>query len=146
MMTEQLSQGLSIAAAPIAPQTLNNSTQKTGGVDMSKFKRALFLVAVGSVTAGGSLTARLQESVDTTDGNFSDVAGGAATAVTASTKIVTMEERADQLSAGKRYLRVVLTETASHDVVCACVALGGEADQKPGSSQDVAAVAQRLVL
>src|SRR5262245_38951131 len=127
MMTEHLTQALSVAAAPVAPQTLNNATQKTGGVDMSKFRRALFVVAVGSVAGGGSLTAKLQESADTTDGNFTDVAGGAASAVSTSTKVVTLEARADQLSAGKRYLRAVLIETGSQNVVCACVALGGEA-------------------
>jgi hypothetical protein len=146
MITEQLTQALSIAAAPVVPQTLNNSTQKTGGVDMSKFHRALFIVAIGSVTEGGSLTAKLQESVDTTDGNFTDVTGGAATAVTESNKVVTLEARADQLTAGKRYLRAVLTETGSENVVCGCVALGGEAVQKSGSAQDTAAVTQRLVL
>lgn len=146
MMTEQLSQALVLPANPVSPQTLNNSTQKTGAVDMSKVHRALFIVAIGSVAGGGSLSIKLQESVDTTDGNFTDLTGGAATAVATSTKLVTLEARADQLSAGKRYLRAVLTETGTQNVVCACVAIGGEAVQKPASAQDVAAVVQRLVV
>jgi hypothetical protein len=146
MITEQLSQALSIAGTPVHPQTLNNSTQKTGAVDMQKFERVMFVVDIGAVTGGGSLSMKIQESVDTTDGNFSDLSGGGATAVTASSKVVTLECRARQLSSGKRYVRCVLTETGSQNVVCGCLPLGGEAHQKPGSAQDDASVSQRLVV
>jgi len=145
MFTEQLSQGLSIAATPIQPQTLNNTSASTGngGVDMQKFRRALFIVLTGSVTGGGSLSAKLQESTDGST-SWTDISGAALTAITASTKAATLELRADQMT--KRYVRATLTETGSQNVVCACVALGGEAVEKPGNAQDVAAVTQRLVL
>ena len=145
MFTEQLSQGLSIAATPIQPQTLNNSNASTGngGVDMQKFHRALFVVLTGTVTGGGSLSAKLQESTDGST-SWTDIAGAALTALTASNKAATLEIRADEMT--KRFVRATLTETGSQNVVCACVALGGEAVQKPGSAQDVAAVVQRLVM
>ncbi len=145
MFTEQLSQGLSLAATPIQPQTLNNASASTGngGVDMQKFRRALFIVLTGSVTGGGSLSAKLQESTDGST-SWTDISGAALTAITASTKAATLELRADQMT--KRYVRATLTETGSQNVVCACVALGGEAVEKPGNAQDVAAVTQRLVL
>jgi hypothetical protein len=145
MYTEQLTQGLSIAATPVSPQTLNNASQSTGngGVDMAKFRRALFLVTVGSVTAGGSLTAKLQESSDGSSG-WTDIASSTLTAITASNKVATLEIRAGQLS--KRYVRCTLTESGSQNVVCACLAFGGEAIDKPASAQDIAAVTQRLVV
>ena len=145
MFTEQLSQGLSLAATPIQPQTLNNSSASTGnsGVDMQKFRRALFIVLTGTVTGGGSLSAKLQESTDGSS-SWTDIAGAALTAITASNKAATLELRADQMT--KRYVRATLTETGSQNVVCACAALGGEAVEKPGNAQDVAAVTQRLVL
>jgi hypothetical protein len=146
MFTEQLTQELSVAATPIQPQTLNNASASTGngGIDMQKFRRALFIVQTGSVTGGGSLSAKLQESTDGSTG-WSDISGAALTAITASNKVATLEVRADQMT--KRYVRATLTETGSQNVVCSCVGLGGVAVQKPGSAQDVAAsVAQRLVV
>ena len=146
MYSEQLSQALSIAATPIVPQTLNNSTASTGnsGVDMSRFRRALFLISVGNVTGGGSLSAKLQESLDGST-NWTDISGSSITAITASNKVATIEVRADEMT--KRYVRCTLTETGSQNVVCSCVALGGEAVLKPASNQDVSAsVAQCLVV
>jgi hypothetical protein len=144
MYTEQLSQALSIAAAPVHPQTLNNSNQSTGGVDMSKLRRCLFVIDIGAIANGGSVTAKLQESADNT--NWSDVAGGSATAVTSSSKVITLEERADQLSAGKRYLRCNVAETAGQNAVCCVLPLGGKAVNKPASANDHTSVTQRLVL
>jgi hypothetical protein len=144
MWTEQLSQGLSIGAAPVHPQTLNNSNQSSGGLDMSKFRRVLFIVNIGAVTNGGSVTAKLQESSD--NSSFSDVSSGSATAVTSSSKVITLEMRSDQLSSGKRYVRVNVAETAGQNAVCACIPLGADAVQKPASANDHAVVTQRLVL
>ena len=144
MITEPMSLGLSIAAAPTHPQTLNNASAPTGGVDMQKFERAMFLVDIGAVSASGSITAKLQQSVDNV--TFTDLANGAATAVTTSSRILTLEARAGQLSTGNRYLRCQISETAGQNVVVCGVPLGGEARQKPASAQDHSSVTQRLVL
>jgi hypothetical protein len=144
MFTEQLSQALSVGAAPVHPQTLNNSNASTGGLDMTRFHRAMFIVDIGSITNGGSVTAKLQESADNT--SFTDVASGSATAVTSSSKVITLEIRNDQLSSGKRYCRVNVAETAGQAAVCTCIPLGGEAVQKPASNNDHTSVTQRLVL
>jgi hypothetical protein len=142
---EQLSQGLSIAAA-INPQTLNNSNATSGtGIDMSKFRRAMAVILVGSVTNGGSLTAKLQ-SASTSGGTFTDIANSTITAITTGTQQATIEIRDDEMPSGNRWLRVVLTEGGSQNVVCAAVILGGEGDWKPASKQDPTSVAQRLVV
>src|SRR6202045_1096614 len=114
MFTEQLSQGLSVAATPIQPQTLNNTNASTGngGVDMQKFRRVLFIVMTGSVTGGGSLSAKLQESTDGST-SWTDISGAALTALTASNKVASLEMRADQMT--KRYVRATLTETGSQN-------------------------------
>ncbi len=142
---EQLTQGLSIAAA-VSPQTLNNASANSGnGIDMSKFRRAIAVVLVGSVTGGGSLTAKLQAAA-TSGGSFSDIAGSTITAITASTKQASIEIRDDEMPAGTQFLRVVLTEGGAQNVVCAAVLLGGEGDWRPVNKQDPASVAQRLVV
>src|SRR5262245_9513721 len=105
MWTEQMSQGLSLAAAPVHPQSVAVGTADTGGVDLQKFRRVMFIIDVGSVGAAGTVDAKLQESTD--NATFTDLAGTgvAITQITTSNKLATLEARAGQLSAGKRYAR-----------------------------------------
>jgi hypothetical protein len=148
MYTEQLTQALSIAGAPIHPQSVGAGTANTGGVDMQLFRRALFVLDVGAFGASATVDMKLQESVDNV--TFTDLAGtGAAitqlVAAGGNNRLATIEVRAGQLSAGKRYVRALVTVgTAATSL--SCIALGGQADHKPGSLGDIAAVAQRSVV
>ncbi len=144
MYTEQLSQALSIAATEIDPVSQAIGTVTSGAVDMSKFHRVMFAVMVGSVGAAGTVDAKLQQSATGT-GGWTDVTGSNITTVTAGDKIVTLEMRSDQLSTGQRYVRLSIT-VGGNAVLIAALPLGGEAIQKPGSANDITAVAQRLVM
>ena len=73
MYTEQLTQALSIAAAPIHPQSVAVGTANTGGVDMQLFRRATFLLDVGAFGASATVDMKLQESPD--NSTFTDLAG-----------------------------------------------------------------------
>jgi hypothetical protein len=147
MYTEQMSQGLSIAGNPIHPQSLAAATPTgTGGIDMSKFRRALFILDVGAFGASATVDMKLQESPD--NATWTDLAGtGVAITQLAvaggNNRLATLEARAGQLT--KRYLRALVTVGTAATQVC-CIALGGEAISKPGSQNDVAAVAQRSVV
>lgn len=147
MYTEQMSQGLSIAGNPIHSQSLAAATPTgTGGIDMSKFRRALFILDVGVFGASATVDMKLQESPD--NSTWTDLAGNgvAITQLTAgggNNRLATLEARAGQLT--KRYLRVLVTVGTAATQVC-CIALGGEAISKPGAQNDVAAVAQRSVV
>ena len=146
MYTEQLTQALSIAAAPVHPQSVAVGTADTGGVDLSKFRRVLFVLDVGVFGASATVDMKLQESTD--NSTFTDIAGGAITQLAAAggnNRLATLEIRAGQLSAGKRYVRARVT-VATAATTLTCLALGGEAVDKPGTPNDVAAVAQRLVV
>jgi hypothetical protein len=146
MYTEQLSQALSIAGAEIDPVGQSAGTVTTGGVDMSKFHRAIFVVMVGSVGAAGTVDAKLQTSpVSNFGSGVADVVGSNITQVTAGNKVVTLEMRADQVPAGARYVRLSVT-VGANAVLIAALAVGGEAAEKPGSANDVTSVAQRLVV
>jgi len=144
MYMEQLSQALSIAAAEIDPVSQGVGTVTTGALDLARFHRVLCVLMVGNVGAAGTMDAKLQQA-PTSGGAWTDVAGSSITTVTASNKVVTLEIRADQLAAGQRYVRLSVT-IGVNAVLIAALALGGEAIQKPGSANDVAAVAQRLVM
>ncbi len=145
--TEQLSEGLCIAGY-IEPQTLISSgtaSDNTGnGLDMKYFQRAMFVFQTGSVTAGGSLVAKLQSSA-TSGGSFTDIANTSTTAITTSNKQASIEINASQMPAGQPFLRAVMTVTGGFNVVCSGVLLGGVANYSPASDQDPASVVQRLV-
>jgi hypothetical protein len=143
---EQLSQGISIAAAEIDPQQQATGTVYTGGVDMQRFQRVLFVLMVGNVGAAGTVNAQLQSS---SKPDFSagpnTIATTAITQIAVSNRIATIEVRADQLTPGDRYVRLQVT-VGTNAVYLAALALAAEAVYKPGAKQDIAAVAQRLVL
>lgn len=146
MYTEQLSQALSIQGK-IDPQSLAAATPTgTGGVDMQKFRRAAFLLQMGAFGASATVDMKLQESTD--NSTWTDLAGtGVAitqrTAAGGNNKVATLEVRAGQIT--KRYVQALVTVgTAATQV--SCLALGGEAVDKPGANNDIAAVVQRSVV
>jgi hypothetical protein len=133
----------------VPPQTLNNGSTaraSTAGVDMTKFHRAFFTLYIGTVTAG-SISAWLQESSDNFSSDvpsndsaspFSNSSGSnlSSTANTTSNAIVTFEVRADQLTNGKKFVRLQVKETAGSNVIVSVTAFGDEATHKPGSAQN----------
>jgi hypothetical protein len=144
MYTEQLSQALSLAGTELDPVSQTIGTVTSGGVDLSKFKRALFVLQVGSVGGAGTVDAKLQQSSQVASG-YTDIAGSNITQVTTANKIVTLEIRRDQLTGSNRYVRLSVTVGGNACLISA-VALGGEAVEKPASANDIAAAVQRLVL
>src|SRR5947209_1268962 len=147
MYTEQMTQGLSIAGAPIHSQSLAAATPTgTGGVDMQKFRRVLFVLDVGAFGASATVDMKLQESTD--NSSFTDLAGtGVAItqllAAGGNNRLATLEVRAGQIT--KRYVRARVTVGTAATQLC-CMPLSGEAVDKPGNAQDIAAVAQRSVV
>jgi hypothetical protein len=137
---ERLTQGLSLQT-PIQPQQLTaTATVNSGSVDMRKFQRALFIFDQG--TFGGtsptcSAAATIQESPDnatwTTNANQQTVT------ITAQNTGLSQEIRADQLGAGKRYVRLQVVCTiggTTPTIPVAGMAIGGEAEHKPASLQN----------
>jgi hypothetical protein len=154
MYTEQLTQRLALANG-IAPQTLNNARLNSDGIDMSLSRRALFILSIGAVTGGGSISAWLQESADNstwtandTAGSFSNSAGNnvSQTGLTTANKIVTFEVRAGQLTTGKRYVRLQIKETGSQNVLVAVAAFGDEGIHKPNNANNGANVGTQNVV
>lgn len=148
MYTEQLTQALSIAAAPIHPQSVAAGTANTGGVDMQLFRRATFVLDVGAFGASATVDMKLQESAD--NSSFADMSGSGVTitqlaAAGGNNRLASLEVRAGQLSAGKRYVRALVT-VGTAATILQCLALGSAAGHKPGNLGDVAAVAQRVVV
>ena len=72
MYTEQMTQALSIAGAPVHSASVGVGTADTGGVDMQKFRRVLFVLDVGAFGASATVDMKLQESTD--NSTFTDLA------------------------------------------------------------------------
>jgi hypothetical protein len=142
MMMETLTQR-QLLPNGVPPQSPSGTRLFTAGVDMSLVKRAMFTLYIGAVTSG-SISAWLQESSDnfnsdvpTNDAasSFANSSGNnvSATALTTSNSIVTFEVRTDQLTTGKRYVRLEVKETTGNATPVCVVAEGDEALHKPVS-------------
>jgi len=145
MYTEQLTQALAIAGAPIHPQSVSAGDADTGGIDMRKFRRALFVLNVGAFGSSATVDMKLQESTD--NSSFTDLAG-TGVAITqlvvagGNNRLATLEVRADQIT--KRYVRARVT-VGTAATLLQCLALGGESVQKPAKQYNLGAVAEQVV-
>jgi hypothetical protein len=133
MYTEQITQRLAFANG-ITPQTLNNSTQTTGAVDLSLAHRAFFALYLGALSGGASINATLQVSPDNSTWSTAPGSNVSITAKTASSKLETFEIRADQMVSGStyyRYARLSVTETGSQNALVSALAWSDEGIHKP---------------
>ena len=152
MYTETLTQRLALMNG-IAPQTLNNARLNSDGVDMQLSHKAMFILSIGA--NAGSISAWLQESADNSSWTANDTAGafansGAAnvsqTGLTTANKEYTFEVRADQLTTGKRYVRLQIKEVNSQNVLVNVTAYGDEGVHKPNNANNGANVATQNVV
>jgi hypothetical protein len=154
MYAETVTQRIALANG-IPPQTLNNARLNSDGIDMQKSHRALFVLSIGAVTGGGSISAWLQESADNSTWTANDTAGAfsnsggsnvSQTGLTTANQEVTFEVRADQLTTGKRYVRLQIKETGSQNVLVGVVAWGEEGNHKPNNANNGANVGTQNVV
>ncbi len=150
MYTETLTQRLGIAAAAAPQQLTTTTTVNTGKVDMSLFRRALFLFetgAFGGTSPTLSAVLQVQESPDGSTWTSNGTIPSAT--VTGQSQQATLEIRAGQLGAGKRYVRLqaVCTVGGTSPTVPVCtVGWGDEAIHKPGNAQNDASVVSQTVV
>lgn len=139
MWTEQITQALGLCSE-VPAQAINNQSKTAGSIDLSKFRRAFFLVSVGAVVGGGSLNFQLVEDAASNLGTATNLAGTGVsmTAFTTANKQLSFEVRADQIT--KRYVGLKVTETGSQNVNVCLVGFGADAVQKPGNAQNAASV------
>ena len=151
MVTEQLTQGLA-QVDQILPSNAAAGTVNSGGIDMQKFRRAIYVVEVGAMTASATLDAKLQSC---SQANFAsgvhNMTAGAITQIanTGNNVVVTLETSDDavnQQNPGDRYVRLqCVVSTAA--VNFSAAGMGGEARQKPASAQNnTTVVTQQLVI
>lgn len=118
----------------------NNTTATSLGIDMSKFKRAIFIVSCWTTTAGtGTLDGRLQGSANANFTGNTNISGTNLTQLTANNTFTTTEIRADQLTQANstyKYVRLHIT-TATNAVTCSAIGIGVDSVQNPGSQYNL---------
>jgi hypothetical protein len=150
MYSETITQRVGLAA-PVNPQAITSQTVTSGGVDMSKFRRAFFILEVGSVVAGGALTVTLIQSASSnlaapTTVNGPSSGNAQITGLNTANRQYTFDVRADELAAGQQFVGLQVQETGGHAVQVSVVGYGDEAIRKPGSAQNDASVAGQTVV
>ena len=113
-------------------------------MDLAAFHRAFFVLDIGALTNGGSITTQVQESPDNSTWSNLTASHVSLTALTTASRLYTQEVRADQIT--KRYVRFNVAETGGQNVVVCCLAWGDEATHKPGSAQNAPAVSTQNVV
>ena len=141
MYTERLSEQLAIVAT-IDPDAYAASTVLTDAIDMSKFRRVMFIVMAGTLGASATLDFKVTECA-TSGGTYSDLSGKSITQLTQAgsddDKQVIVEVAAEEMGSGKRYLKGSLTiGTATSDA--GVIALADVGRYKPESGSDLASV------
>ena len=150
MYMEQLTQGLSIQDVVNITNNNNTNTNSTG-IDMSKFKRILYIIQNLGLGAAGTIDGRLQSAANANfNANVHNITNSNLTQITANNVLATIEVRADQVqqqNPGDRYVRLQLTG-GGNALNFVAIGLGGEAEQKPASQYDLNTtfVAQRVVV
>jgi hypothetical protein len=156
MYTEQMSQGLSIVDK-IDPASVNAANATSNGMDMSKFRRAMYEVQVGSFTGAATVSAVLQTCANSNfASNVHNMTGGTITTLNNASNNVrvtleTTDEAIVNQNSGDRYLRCVIV-VGVNAVVVGATGWGGESKEKPANANDIAPVSnangvmQRLVV
>lgn len=140
-MVERLSEELALVSC-IDPDAYGTGAQTGDEIDMLYFERIIFIVSVGDMQSGSTVDFKVQEAT-TSGGSFTDLTGKSITQLTKAgsddNKQAIVEVKADELTAGYRYLQGILTVAgAASDAVS--VALADTARWKPASDYDLASV------
>jgi hypothetical protein len=151
--TETITQRLALGAG-VPPQTVNGAAVNTDAVDMQLSKRAMFIASFGA-TVGGTVTLSLQESKDNSTWQGNGVAGSflnsggnnvqQSLAPPVANKEYTFEVRADQLTAGYRYVRLNANVSANNNLF-SVTSYGDEGIHKPNNANNAAAVSTQNVV
>jgi hypothetical protein len=140
MYTEQMTQALNLGT-PIQPQQLTaTTTVNSGSIDLQIMRRAFFtfnIGAMGGTSPTCTAVATLQESPD--GSTWTNNATVPTTTINASNTGLSVEVKAGQLGAGKRYARLSVACTiggTTPTIPVSGLAIGGEANHKPASAKN----------
>jgi hypothetical protein len=150
LITEYLSQHLAIAADGIHSASVSTSGATTGAVDLSKFRKVLFVIDTGTLGTSGTLDFQVTGSA-TSGGTYTAIPNTAITQIVKASgdnkyAIVEVDSgKVGALNLGYLFIKGSLTPgTAAAN--SAVFVLGAYTRFEPASAQNPAAVVQTVVL
>lgn len=141
MYNEQVSQAGALMDWIIFTNAAAASYNSANGIDMSKFKRAIWYIQTGLFTASATLDARVQSSTNATFGagvhnvSGTNITQMVNTAPNTFTKVEVRAEYIQQQNPGDRYVRLNTT-VGTAAVNYGVLGLGFESEQKPASQYE----------
>lgn len=139
---DRINQRLAIVAGipPAAAATTATSTSDV--VDMSKFKRVMFVLHTGSMAAASTIDMEIQEGVSTTSFNTATALADMTQLInTDDNKYAVLEVSDEDMTEGYRYLRAIVTQGGGATIY-SLEALAADPNYHPASDNDLAAVKQ----
>ena len=115
---------------------------KSTAVDMSDYETVLFAIPFGTITAGAVTSIKAQQSVDTVDGNFVDLAGSSVTVLDTNDDTTFYVE---VIKPAKRYVRVQVLRATQNAVVGNIIALQADGRVK-AAVQDTTITSGKVLL
>jgi len=115
---------------------------KSNAIDMSDYETVLFAVPFGVITAGAATSIKVQQSVDTTDGNFADLAGSLVTVLDTNDDTTFYIE---VIKPQKRYVRLYVSRATQNAVVGNIIALQADGRVK-ATVQDATVTSGKVLL
>ena len=141
--SEQLSQQFALVDQILFTNAAAASYNSTTGVDLSKYKRALFVIQVAAITATATLDARLQGSNNSNFSGATNIANTNIAQITTANISAKIEIRSDQTNF--RYVRINST-VGTTALNYGAMGFGGQAIQSPGSQGEVSTLVGQTVL
>lgn len=143
-MSNYLSQELAVVATVDPGALLDNTTATSDWVDISKFNKVMFVVAVGATDT--TVDAIIQEADDSSGTNPATVSGKSITQLTGANgdnKQVILEANASEISSGKTHIACKVTVgDGTSGAYVTVIGLGGCARYNPASNNDLASVVE----
>lgn len=128
-MLQNLISGVKITQATTVDAGVAAATAiKGSAIDMSDYETCLFVVSFGTITSGAVTSIKVQQSDDTTDGNFADLTG---TSVTVADTEDNTTFYVEVTKPQKRYIRLYISRGTQNAVVGAALALQANGRVKP---------------
>lgn len=134
--TEQMTQRLGILDY-LNTQSVNNTNVQSHGIDMSKCRRAFYIVRFDTA-ASGQANFQLQSSAQANFNVAHNMTGTLSANFNTNNQLATIEVRSDQVTQqnhSDRYVRLYIATNAN--IQLSAVGLGGDGVQKPLSQANI---------
>lgn len=142
MSTTSLPSERAAVLAAIDPDANSTGELLSGAIDMASWGRIMAIVMVGDIASTGKVDAVFKES-DASAGTYAAISGKSITQLTEagtdSNKQVVINLRADEMTQGKRYIKLSMTGTTA-GADSAGVVLGFDPRHAPASDYDATTV------